>query len=69
MSKKFFYVSAIDGKQKFLVSGPYPSHAAALSQVDAIKEKASKIDGRADFMAWGTAGSNKKFKTPLGGDK
>lgn len=61
-----FYVSAIDGTKKYLVAGPYTTHAAALGRVDAVRKLADKRDPRAAFMAWGTAGTNQPRKTPLG---
>lgn len=62
-----FYVSAIDGPRTFLIAGPYDSHHAALSRVDAVRDHARSIDGRAHFMAWGTCSSASLDKsTPLG---
>lgn len=68
--RKFYYVSAIDGDgpaaRKFLIAGPYPSHDDAAAKVDHVRMEADRIDGRAWFMAWGTAGSDEEIKTPLG---
>jgi len=61
-----FYVSAIDGSRKYLVAGPYTTHAAALGRVEAVRKLAGERDPRAHFMAWGTAGSVLPRKTPLG---
>jgi hypothetical protein len=36
------------------MSGPYPTHAAALADVDKARNVADKHDARAWFMAWGT---------------
>lgn len=66
MDAKFFYVSAIDGSKRYLIAGPYDDHAAALEKVDPVRNHACDRDGRAHFMAWGTAGSEEPFKTPLG---
>lgn len=70
-ARKFFYVSAIDGAGKkgarhFLIAGPYPDHAAALAKVDHVRTEADKLDPRAWFMAWGTAGADDEIKTPMG---
>lgn len=64
--KARYYVSAIDGTKRYLIAGPYAAHAEALARVDAVKNYACDNDGRAHFMAWGTAGSDEIFKTPLG---
>ena len=64
--KANFYVSAIDGSRRYLISGPYADHATALARVDAVRKLAEERDGRACFMAWGTAGSDKPIKTSLG---
>lgn len=50
-----FYVSAIDGNRKALVSGPYATHAEALGKVDSVRDEWCELDGRAWFYAWGTA--------------
>ncbi len=64
--RKFFYVSAIDGTHRYLIAGPYPDHASAIAKVDHVRAEADKLDPRAWFMAWGTAGSDEEIKTPLG---
>lgn len=64
--RKFYYVSAIDGTRKYLIAGPYPTHADALSKVGSVRQEAEEIDARAVFMAWGTAGSDEEIKTPMG---
>lgn len=66
-TRRYFYVSAIDGDRKHLVAGPYPTHDEALGRVDAVREAAYQRDGRAWFMAWGTAGSDSILPTILGG--
>lgn len=63
---KFFYVSAIDGNKKYLIAGPYFFHSDALNAVDHVRDVANDRDPRAWFMAWGTAGSDTLFRTPLG---
>ena len=63
---KHFYVSAIDGPRKHLVAGPYASHDEAKGRVEDVRKHADERDGRAHFMAWGTAGSAEPIKTPLG---
>lgn len=62
----FFYVSAIDGARRYLVAGPYSSHDAAKARVEKVREYARERDGRAHFMAWGTASSDQPHVTPLG---
>jgi len=68
MNPSHFYVSAIDGPKRYLIAGPYPTHAAALAKVRTVRDIAYERDGsgRAWFMAWGTAGSDREQKTPLG---
>lgn len=66
---KHFYVSAIDGQRRFLISGPYATHAEAIACVDTVRGMAVEQDGRAHFMMWGTAGSVEPIKTPLGSIK
>jgi predicted kinase len=63
---KHFYVSAIDGAKRHLVAGPYASQQEAADHVEHVRKHADKQDGRAHFMAWGTAGSTEPMKTPLG---
>lgn len=64
--RRFFYVSAIDGRRRHLVAGPYDTHAEALELVEPVLKHADQLDPRAWFMAWGTAGSDLELKTPLG---
>ncbi len=40
--------------------------ASLVMQFDKVRELACKRDPRAHFMGWGTAGSDVRFKTPLG---
>jgi hypothetical protein len=67
--RRHFYVSAIDGTKKYLIAGPYETHAQALELVDAVKAQADKVDPRAAFMAWGTASSAILIPAPLGAFK
>ena len=50
-----YFVTAIDGPNWFPMSGPYATHAEALADVDKALKIANEYDGRAWFMAWGTA--------------
>ena len=49
-----YYVSAVDGGRYALLAGPYPSHAAALAQVDAARTIAHELDPRAIWYGYGT---------------
>lgn len=55
MSNFGFYVSAIDGRRRALVSGPYPSHRAALDDAPRVNRAVCELDPRAHFYGWGTA--------------
>lgn len=51
-----YWVTAIDGLNRcFVMSGPYADHQSALDAVIPCRDIASDQDGRAWFMAWGTA--------------
>jgi hypothetical protein len=50
-----FYVSVINGKRRALLLGPYPSHDAALADVDLGRKLAERVDPMAGFFAFGTA--------------
>lgn len=63
---RYYYVSAIDNKKVYLVSGPYPTHSEALDKVKEVLHVADERDPRAWFMAWGTSGSDDIIKTLLG---
>lgn len=67
-TKRFFYVSAIDGRKTYLIAGPFADHQTALDLVDEIRSFAGEIDGRADFMAWGTCSNPEQLRTSLGKD-
>lgn len=62
----YFYVSAIDGRKKYMIAGPYLTHAKALAAVDTVRRDAERRDPRAYWMAWGTAGSSREMVTPMG---
>lgn len=49
-----YYVTCIDAGNVYRMSGPYATHAGALSDVDRALKAASDHDGRAWFMSWGT---------------
>jgi hypothetical protein len=50
-----YYVSCIDDDGRvFLMAGPYRTHGLALADERRVCLKASDVDGRAWFMAWGT---------------
>ncbi len=49
-----YYVSVIDAGRTALLSGPYPTHAAALAAVDKVRELANIVDHRSVFYAFGT---------------
>lgn len=66
MTARYFYVSAIDGSKRYLIAGPWGTHDDALARVDPVRRHASNLNGRAWFMAWGTAGSTDECPTPLG---
>lgn len=51
----YFYVDAIPQAGRVtLLSGPYPNHAAAMADVDAVRKLANEIDPRSHFMPFGT---------------
>jgi len=50
-----YFVSVQDGKRRALLTGPYPTHQAALDAVSAVREKACEVDPRGHFYAYGTA--------------
>ena len=50
-----YYVTVIDGGRVGRLLGPfYDDHAAALAMLDKVREKATEIDPRAHFYAFGT---------------
>lgn len=51
-----YYVSAIDGKRKALLLGPYPTHEAALERVDLARRKLHELcQWRSHWWLYGTA--------------
>ena len=50
-----YYVSAVDGAKWWGLSGPYDSHAAALADVELVRELAVRHEPRAHFYGFGTA--------------
>lgn len=66
VKRKGFYVSAIDGKRRALMLGPFASHEAALARVDACRRKADELDGRAWFWAWGACRLTTEKSLPNG---
>ncbi len=63
-----YYVSAIDGPDRYLVAGPWPTHWQALVRVAEVRALAEQRDGsgKAAFMAWGTARSDEPLPSILG---
>lgn len=59
-----YYVSCRDGQDFWLMAGPYPTHLAALADVDKALQIADKCDGRAWFMSWGTAHMKDDYRKP-----
>jgi len=50
-----YFVSAIDGERRTLVSGPYVNnHAAALAEVGECRRLVEEVDRKAVFYAFGT---------------
>jgi hypothetical protein len=51
-----YWVTALEGSSRcFVMSGPYADHQRALDDVIKCRDIAADQDGRAWFMAWGTA--------------
>lgn len=48
-----YFVTAIDGPRVAYLSGPYPTHAAALDALPRVKDLALALDARAAFAAFG----------------
>ena len=70
-TKTYYYVSAMDPintARRGVLAGPWPTHAEALAQVDAVKAHAVRTTERGHWMAYGTAGSDEELSTPLGSD-
>ena len=52
-----YYVTCADGQEAALLSGPYPSHGAALMAQQKVSELAVKVQPRAAFYHFGTCRS------------
>lgn len=68
----YYFVTAIDGPdRRYFLAGPWPEHAQALAQVDAVRRFAKHTDPRAIWMAYGTARQSldgESIKSALGSD-
>ncbi len=62
----YYYVSVADGSRRALAAGPYYTHAAAVADIDRVREAAYRRDARVWWYAWGTAGSDRNLDTVLG---
>ena len=66
-----YYVTAIDGQRKYFLAGPWPEHAQALAQVDAVRRFAEPDKRCAVWMTYGTARQtldDEPIKSALGSD-
>lgn len=65
---RYFYVVAHHIGKHHLVAGPYHSHEEAKGMVDQVRDYAITHDRGdiAEWADWGTAGSVKPLRTPLG---
>ena len=65
--RRFYYVSAerSDGRRA-IVAGPYPTHEAAVADVYRVTLATCRVDDRAWWYAWGTAGSDEEVPAFLG---
>lgn len=59
-----YYVSAIDGPERALASGPYQNHAQALAMVNKARDVVCEHDGCAWFAAWGTVRMTDDYTKP-----
>lgn len=57
-----YYVSAIDGKKKALLSGPYPTHAECLAVLPAIRDKLLLEDPASQFYSIGTVAMSHDYR-------
>lgn len=65
--KRYYWVSAQRGDgRRAIVAGPYPDHDAALADVHRVTLAACRVDDRAWWYAWGTAGSDEMLTAALG---
>ena len=61
-----FYVSAIDGKRRAPMLGPFATHAEALGMVDTARHRAYDLDMRSHWWYWGTCRVETKAELPKG---
>jgi hypothetical protein len=69
-----YYVSACDGGsrvdandvRRWLVAGPYATHAEALGLVSQVRAHSCHLDPRGVWLAWGTARSEEPIASLLG---
>ena len=67
MTRRYFWVSAQrDDGRRAIIAGPYLSHEAAKADVHRVTLAACRVDDRAWWYAWGTAGSDEMLKAALG---
>lgn len=67
MARRYFWVSAQrDDGRRAIIAGPYDTHEAALADVRRVTLAACRVDDRAWWYAWGTAGSDEILKAALG---
>ena len=59
-----YYVSVIDGKRWRCLAGPFRTHSDALAMVVATSDKASELDVRAAFYAFGTVAMAQDYTEP-----
>lgn len=50
-----YYITAVDAGRTAFLAGPYPTHAAALAQVDAVRRRTEESYPFAVFWSFGTA--------------
>lgn len=50
-----YYVSAVYYESRWLASGPYPTHRAALDAIEEVRREAEREYPRSRLYAWGTA--------------
>jgi hypothetical protein len=65
--RRFYWVSALrDDGARAIIAGPYPDHPAAEADVRRVTLAACRVDHRAWWYSWGTAGSDEMLKPALG---
>lgn len=55
MTDRAFYVSVINGRQRGLLLGPFPTHDAALDRVEDVRAWVIERKPEAHFYGFGTA--------------